>query len=106
MHKEPLLFPNLVLSERLRGTKPALQKGMKSLLENDILRFTRQIPIPENGLWEVALLSRVEEGEEISFRGRCYCVEGVTAGEFCGNLVYQARLSRTGTAPAISQTAA
>ncbi|MDB6132644.1 MAG: hypothetical protein JWM59_887 [Verrucomicrobiales bacterium] len=79
---------------------------MKSLFENDILRFTRHIPIPEKGLWEVALLSPVEEGEEISFRGRCYRVEEVTAGEFCGNLVYQARLSRTGTVPVISQTAA
>ena len=82
--------------------KPALDQGMKSLLENDILRFTRQIPIPEKGLWEVALLSRVEEGEEISFRGRGYRVEAVTAGEFCGNMVYQAQLSRT----AVSQTAA
>lgn len=66
---------------------------MKEITEDEVLRFTRGIPVPKKGAWDVALLRRVDQGEMVSFRGRLWRVETVSVGEFCGACIHQVRLT-------------
>ncbi|MDB6136096.1 MAG: hypothetical protein JWM59_4339 [Verrucomicrobiales bacterium] len=75
---------------------------MKEIIEDDVLRFTRAIPVPGKGPWEVALLCEVDKGGMVSFRGESWTVEAVSKGEFCWAPLYQARLVRAvGPAPGL-----
>lgn len=73
---------------------------MKEIHENDILRFTRTVPVPRKGAWEAAPLCEVGNGEALTFREESWTVEAVSKGEFCGAPVYQAKLVRVPSGPA------